>query len=791
YSSSGTFDVTLRLADSDGDVSYHTEQVVVTTNTAPSVSIGVNDSRCILNSNTFVANPTSGLSYSWDFNGEGSSSSSVQTFQFPTTGEKRVVLTVSDGTCTNQAVEVFDIYPQPPDPVFLFDEAQYCASVDLEVNNLTNDAAFSGNLDYEWIVQTDSSLVFEGADPAINVPSVGTFTVTAQSSVPGCESNITTGSLTIEPSPETDFSFTPTCDGDVTTFTNLTTGSVSQQWNFGNNFTSTQFAPEHFYDSAATYVVSLTAVNDLGCAKTVTDSITVGSLPEPGFQIVQGCEGAVALEDTSTVVGADIAEWSWSIENELFSNDQNPVQEVSDPGVYLVRQRVTSSQGCEAELLRQITIFDAAEVAFETITACNGSPFTFTDVSTTLDNNPIVDRRWSVNGTLYDEETIQHTFPAPGSYQATLILTNQNLCTATRTETVIVPDIPTLDFPTAAGCQNEFLTINDESIVGNDTIISRSWFLNGQVIGSGSTLLHRFEDDGVNEVTLSVTTQQGCLYEHTEEISVFPAATADFEATTTFGVEGTAIGFTNSSSLASSFVWALDGDSLSNAQDFNFRFDESGDFDIALVATSDFGCMDTLHQDIRIRRPEVDLVIREMLLQEEDPQFSSIIVSLENRSNLPVGDLDFTITVDDQLPTRDRVQEIVEIGETRVFQLSTNVPNRARYICLAVDSDYDVADNAPGDNEVCINIEPTVIFEEPRPNPVTDETVVRTVLPENGSVILSLVSVSGKLEKRESYPDLTAGLQAFTIQMQDLDAGLYVLRIEYNGQTDTKRILKR
>ncbi len=791
FASSGTYYISLSAIDENGNVDRQTETILVTANTAPSISISIDSSRCQLNANTFTGEPSIGLSYSWDFNGEGSGNSGVETFQFPTSGEKTVLLTVSDGICSNQTIETLTIYPAPPDPVFDFDQAQYCAELDFEVNNTTDDAVFNGNLAYEWIVEADSDLVFSGPDPTFNVPPIGTFLVTAQTSVPGCESNIVTDSVTIEDSPATDFSYTPTCDGEITEFTNLTTGGISQQWDFGDNFTSTQFAPDHYYDSVTTYLVTLTAFNELGCSRIHTDSVTIGNLPVPGFRVTQACEGDVALEDTSTVVGADIAMWEWSLENELFSSVQNPTQEITEPGTYLVRQKVTSSAGCESEVLQEITVFDAAEVAFVTAQACDGDPFTFTDASSTINGNPIISRSWDINGTLYSDAELQHTFPSPGEYDATLVVTTQNLCTASQTETVTVYDVPALDFSTLGGCQHEYLTIDDRSAAGNDTIISRSWYLDGQIIGSGKTLQYRFDNHGANTVTLTTVTEQGCVYELAQDIDIAPAAVAAFESSTTFGDVGTQIVFDNTSTLGSNFLWRVGEDSAATSQNFSYQFDESGDFSVSLIAVSDFNCADTIIQDIRIRRPEVDLIINEMILQQEDEQFSTIVVSLENQSNLPVDDLIFTVTVDEQLPTRDRLSDVVEIGETRVFQLGTSVPNQATFICVEVASGYSTEDASPGDNEFCVNIEPKVIFQDPYPNPASDETVVRTILPEGGDVTLTLIDVSGKIELKETYKDLLPGLQAFTVALQHLEAGMYVLRIEHNGQIDTKRILKQ
>jgi hypothetical protein len=67
--------------------------------------------------------------------------------------------------------------------------------------------------------------------------------------------------------------------GNLFTFNNTTSGAVSYLWNFGDNTTSTSFAPFKTYTAAGTYTVRLTATNSSGCSETITRTVVVHPQP--------------------------------------------------------------------------------------------------------------------------------------------------------------------------------------------------------------------------------------------------------------------------------------------------------------------------------------------------------------------------------------------------------------------------------------------------------------------------------------------------------------------------------
>jgi hypothetical protein len=76
------------------------------------------------------------------------------------------------------------------------------------------------------------------------------------------------------------------------------------------------------------------------------------------------------------------------------------------------------------------------------------------------------------------------------------------------------------------------------------------------------------------------------------------------------------------------------------------------------------------------------------------------------------------------------------------------------------------------------------------PNPVTDQTTVSIHNADKGRAIVEVVSTSGTVVSRSIY-NLQQGFNQFNIsQMENLPAGMYVLRISYGNEKITKQVAK-
>lgn len=126
---------------------------------------------------------------------------------------------------------------------------------------------------------------------------------------------------------EADFGYTEAtrfCDARYIYFRNLSNGNDLNNWNFGDDSTSTQFSPRHVYQTGE-YYVELIVSNTFGCSDTLVDAITIHNNPD--IQLGEGwfvCEGGF---DTLMASGGNIISW----DNASTLDDPNSYTPIATP----------------------------------------------------------------------------------------------------------------------------------------------------------------------------------------------------------------------------------------------------------------------------------------------------------------------------------------------------------------------------------------------------------------------------------------------------------------------------
>ena len=107
-----------------------------------------------------------------------------------------------------------------------------------------------------------------------------TYTVIVQDTN-GCK-DTTSILITAEPEPVADFSFitSPTCDGLLADFTNLSVGAATYLWNFGDGEQSSENNPSHNFNYNSSAIVVLTSYSTELCADTSSLPVTTGNFED-------------------------------------------------------------------------------------------------------------------------------------------------------------------------------------------------------------------------------------------------------------------------------------------------------------------------------------------------------------------------------------------------------------------------------------------------------------------------------------------------------------------------------
>jgi len=211
------------------------------------------------------------LNWSWNF-GDGNITDElnpVHVFENP--GKYSVTLYVND-TCSYDTFTTEIHVLGAPAVDFVTDKSVYCDYDTVSLTPVNMPVSQIAGVTWDFGDATQGSEF--NAQHLYDRAGLYTITLTARDIMTGCAAS-TSKNISIHQSPVAAFSILED-DGyhplDIV-FVNETTGGKYFTWDFGDNQSSADENPWHRYDSAGTYIVKLTAVNEYSCTNTISDSI--------------------------------------------------------------------------------------------------------------------------------------------------------------------------------------------------------------------------------------------------------------------------------------------------------------------------------------------------------------------------------------------------------------------------------------------------------------------------------------------------------------------------------------
>lgn len=304
----------------------------------------------------------------------------------------------------------------------------------------------------------------------------------------------------------------------------------------------------------------------------------------------------VNFQNTST--GFPIS-YTWDLDNGSAAYTANAEATYTQPGTYRITLTVQYPNG-SSQYWREITVNPSPAVDFTVDVASSCKPYTAT--FTDLTPNAAV-RSWNFgDGTSIttNNGSVQHTYTRPGNYNVTLSATNAFGCTQTLTKSsfinIAVPTI-VISGTSITGCApvNASLTAAVSSIT-NDPVTQYAWnFGDGATQNStAAAVTHQYNNPGAYNVTVTVTTRQGCSASLTAGQLVragTPPANVSFTATPGTACAGTPVRLLATATNADSYSWDFgDGTTQeSTSNDITHAFQSNGNITVQMRAGKN-GC---------------------------------------------------------------------------------------------------------------------------------------------------------------------------------------------------------
>ncbi|MCB9186528.1 MAG: PKD domain-containing protein, partial [Flavobacteriales bacterium] len=218
----------------------------------------------------------------------------------------------------------------------------------------------------------------------------------------------------------------------------------------------------------------------------------------------------------------------------------------------------------------------------------------FTDLSTIDASSSIASWQWDMNdgSSLIGLVDPSHVFADTGVYHVELVVTSAEGCTDTSTQAIHVGPVPSASFTFISACEGSITSFSSTSTI-DAGILSYFWDFGDGNTDTGSDPDHTYANDGTYTVTLTVTSDNGCVDVATGSVEIYAAPTALFSASTE--CEGTATQFTNLStgSGITDYSWDFGDSNSSILANPSHTYASSGSYTVVLTVTNGDGCVDT------------------------------------------------------------------------------------------------------------------------------------------------------------------------------------------------------
>ena len=498
----------------------------------------------------------------------------------------------------------------------------YSFTVTIEDDN----CPYKGFQTYGFTIELTEMTVDLGVDLNINCDATTLLTPTI---IPGglTTTNLwstgeTSGSITVSPGT---FSVTVTAtngcemtdeiiignsNGPTIAFTNGT-GCVGQEISLTDNSTSNDGSAMSdwtwFVDgvqegtgstinytalSEGAKTVKLIAETGVGCIDSVEQNINVNPSPVAAYPVLTGClNESFDFTESSTISSGSVDGFKWVFPNASESTSQTPSYVFTASGNNNVKLVVTSDLGCQDSITQINTVYNPPTSDFTAFPVCGGADTLIQDLSF-IGDAVITSYEWTIEGVV--DNTVgdyQYTFVGTGTIPAQLIIQDANGCADTSLQNFTVGEIPVPSFAITSYCENEVFNLNGVGTIGEVTVLSYEWNINGTIDNNQSTTAS-IASDGSFPIQLKVTSLLGCADSVSQNVIINDTPIADF--TTDPVCLGFASTFADVSTVGSgsinSWLWDFDGQGADNQQNTSFTFANVGTYDIQLTVESNMGC---------------------------------------------------------------------------------------------------------------------------------------------------------------------------------------------------------
>lgn len=662
-----------------------------------------------------------------------------------------------------------------------------CSGAELGLKN--NTQAVSS---YLWSTNVTS--------PTIVVQNSDTYWVQVTNQT-GCQASDTINVTVSGALANVDFTLDQTaCLGDTSFFFDQSTvqapyNILENVWTYGDtslNDTTTNGA--NFYTSDGAFNVTLSVKTDSNCVASTTKSLIIFEKPVANFNYEIGCAGApFVFRDRSTSPTNDpIAQYDWDFGDSGTASTKNPTHVYTTDGEYVVSLSITSTAGCTSVFTDTITVYPEVNAEIGANNLCFGQTVQFYNAGSSLS---ITSYFWEFGDNDFSfDEAPTHNYAQEGTKVVRLTVVNALGCELTVTDTITISEAPVAAFENTEACEGLPMQFTDiTNISGQDSIVTWLWeFGDSSFISRLPNPLHVYDTAGTYTVTLHITSANGCTDQVTQQVTVAAPPIAGFSFDPEYGQSPLLVDFTDESANAVSYFWDFgDGDTSTLAEPMH-TYLENGNYTITQSVTGIGGCVSTSTQQISVIVTTLNISVSLVeTIDDNGRLYLSALIG--NKGTRDVTSFEIMSTIGKGSRIAEHVDTLLPSGRSMFYRFrSSYVTSEAEagsYICIEAYEPNGEQDDEPSDNKQCVTLEDILKVVPVYPNPASDFITLDLILPADDNLVIDLYDTYGHELLNAFDGPASKGLNSYTIDIRPLPSGVYLLRINYQGERSIEKFV--
>lgn len=346
------------------------------------------------------------------------------------------------------------------------------------------------------------------------------------------------------------------------------------------------------------------------CDTVITNYIYTNPTPMADFTIEDLCLGGdLDLNNNSSGLNLN---YEWDFGDNTVMSGENPNHNYTDTGTFEVTLTVTSgSAACMATAQAEVQVFGLPVADFEVDDVCAFDSAVF--VNNSIDpNGGNLSFNWDLpQGMSSTDANPRLAIDLVDNYDVKLVVTTDNGCQDSVEQSMEVFPLADVDFTVnGAACQNDTFTFSEMVSYGLDKdSLNYEWSVNGVMVSTMAEFAYQFDTAGMQDINLTVVTENACVTTKDEmvEVAHVPTAAFDFEA----ACENQDVDFVNETTYEGaenlSYSWFFNAQATSVLEEPSHNFGDTGIYDVRLeVVTADNNCMDETSLSVQVNSvPEV------------------------------------------------------------------------------------------------------------------------------------------------------------------------------------------